>query len=207
MLDDEAKAILNLKLPFREVLPRKGYNLSSKALAVRQNLTQNRLRQLKAHAVPAGKSLNPYGRFGNTHRSRYRLGDLDHLALRPEAMKRNRLRLKVKKAVALEAHELQALARENATAAMQTLIEISKNKRAPEATRIAASAVILDRGYGKASQTSITANVTNGKASDITSDELDKRVTSALKRVEELTNRARKAGTSQKRPTNLREYN
>jgi hypothetical protein len=199
MFDDGTKAILKLKLPYKEVLPRSGYTMSAKALAVRQTMTQNKLRALRAHAVPAGKMLNPYGS------SRFRSGH--PLTLRPEAMKRNRLKLKAKKAVALEAHELQALARENATAAMQTLIEISKNKRAPEATRIAASAVILDRGYGKASQTSITANVTNGKASDITSDELDKRVTSALKRVETLTNRAPKAGASKKGSVDLRKYN
>lgn len=123
-------------------------------------------------------------------------------------MQRNRVKLEVKQAIALEAHELQALARRSATAAMKTLIEISKNKRAPEATRIAASAVILDRGYGKASQTSITANVTNhGKTKEIDSTELDTRIRSALKRVEDLTNRAPKAGASKKRPADLRKYN
>jgi len=203
MFDDGTKAILRLKLPFKEALPRSGYTMSAKALAVRQTMTQKKLRALKKHAVPAGKQLNPYGRFYD----QVPIESHHPLALRPEAMKRTRLKLKAKKAVALEAHELQMLARENATAAMQTLIEISKNKRAPEATRIAASAVILDRGYGKASQTSITANVTNGKASDITSDELDKRVNSALKRVEALTSRTPKAGTSKKGPTDLRKYN
>lgn len=158
------------------------------------------------HAVPRGGVLNPYGKFGNCFRSRYRLGDLDHLSLRPKAMKRKRVQLAVKRAVALEAHEVQRLAREAADLAMRTLVEISGNPRAPEATRIAASIAIMDRGYGKASQTSITANVT-GKNSELSADELDKRTQQALKRVEELTKRAPKAGARKKRPANLRLYN
>lgn len=159
---------------------------------------QNQLRALRAGAVPAGKALNPYGSYGNTYRSRYRLGDLDHLSWRPEAMKRKRLKLKAQKARALEAHELQLKARENSDLAMNTLIEIAGNTRAPEATRIAAATAIMDRGYGKASQTSITASVSGGKASDLNADELDKRTQQALKRVEELTNRTRKAGPGKK---------
>lgn len=171
-----------------------------------RNMSQNLLRALKRHAVPPGKALNPYGKFGNTHRSRYRLGDLDHLSWRPKAMKRKRLKLKEQKARALEAHELQLKARENADLAMETLIEIAGNKRAPEATRIAAASAIMDRGYGKASQTSITASVNGDKAKDISADELDKRVSATLKRVEELTNRTGKAGKSKKKPADVLKY-
>ena len=172
--------------------------------------SQKHLKALRRHAVPPGGVLNPYGMFGNTRKQRYRVtwfGLKLKPALREEALKRNRIKMQQKKAIQLELHELQALARENATAAMQVLIEIAKNKRAPEATRIAASAVILDRGYGKASQVSITASVTNGKADNLDSTELDKRISRALKRVEDLTNRTPKAGTGQKRPVNLRLYN
>jgi|SRR5882724_623052 len=172
--------------------------------------SQLSLRNLRKHAVPPGGVLNPYGHYGNSRRQRYRItwfGLKLKPALREEALKRNRIKLQQKRAVQLELHELQALARENATAAMRTLIEIVKNKRAPEATRIAASAVILDRGYGKASQTTITASITNGKADNLNSTELDNRISRALKRVEDLTNRTPKAGTSQKRPANLRLYN
>lgn len=121
-------------------------------------------------------------------------------------MRRKRVQMKEKQAIALEAHELQQIARENATLAMSTLVEISGNKRAPEATRIAASSVILDRAYGKASQTSITASIGNGKTSDLSAEELDKRVASALKRVEDITNRTGKARTSKDKPSNLRKY-
>src|SRR5258705_128252 len=125
--------------------------------------SQNRLKALRNYAVPPGGVLNPYGTYGNTRKQRYRItwfGLKLKPALREEALKRNRVKMQQKRAIQLELHELQALARENATAAMHTLVEIVKNKRAPEANRIAASAVILDRGYGKASQVSITASVT-----------------------------------------------
>jgi hypothetical protein len=167
-------------------------------------LSTKHLNSLRANGVQKGKKLNPYGRFGNTQRSRYRLGDLDHLAYRPNAMRRARLKLKQNRAVALEAHELQQMARENAKLAMETLIEISNNKRAPEATRIAASIALLDRGYGRSSQTSITANVSNGKNSDLTVDELDKRTAKALKRIEELTNRTPKTPAGENRPAHVR---
>lgn len=124
-----------------------------------------------------------------------------------KVMKRNRIALRKQRAHALEAHELQQLARENATMAMSTLIEICKNKRAPETCRIAASVVLMDRGYGKASQTSITASVSNVKATEINATELDKRIDHALRRVEELTNRTPKTGTSSDGPADIRKYN
>jgi hypothetical protein len=183
-------------------LPRKPYTMTEAAYLQRTKLTPTRLRGMKKWAIKEGEYLNPYGRascaFDDTK---------DHIALRPEAMKRTRLTISKKKLKALEAHELQKIARESAEDAMKTLKEICTNKRAPEATRIAASAVILDRGYGKASQTSITANVTNGKARDITADELDKRTTAALERVEELTNRKTEKGKSTEGPADLYKLN
>lgn len=178
------------------------YPANRKSRAV---VSQKMLAALRAHGAQAGKVLNPYGNKGYCEKMRQKIGPEN--IWRDKAVQRKRLKLKHQKAIALEMHELQELARQNATMAMHTLIEISKNKRSPEATRIAASAVILDRGYGKASQTSITASVGNGKTSDITADELDKRVERALKRVEELTHRTPKAGPSKKRPADLRQLN
>lgn len=164
--------------------------------------SQAQLNNLARWAIPRGANLNPYGTIGCRHTDAK-----DDLALRKHAMKRTRIKLKQKKAVAMEAHELQVLARENASLAMQTLIEIAANSRAPEATRIAASAVILDRGFGKASQTNITANIGNGKNNNLTATELDQRVAKALRRVEELTNRAPKQAPSPQRPADLRKLN
>jgi hypothetical protein len=199
---DEAKKILKLKLPGiphvmqRNIRKRMGRPPGSP-------ISSKQLEALRAHAVPKGKVLNPYGRNGS-----YKEGTTYFRSYKEVAMKRKRLQLEVKKAIALEAHELQQLARENAAAAMETLVEISINKRAPEPARIAASQVILDRAYGKASQTSITANISNGtNTKEIDSTELDKRINQTLKRVEELTNRAPKAGKSKKRPVDLRFVN
>lgn len=170
-------------------------------------MSQKQLNALRNFGVPPGATLNPYGQKGNTPEGRKRNWWKADDSFRAEAMKRKRIILQKKKAVALEAHELQQIARENATLCMNTLVEISKNKRAPEATRIAASAVILDRAYGKASQTSITANVSNGKTDNISAEDLDKRIGHALKRVEDLTNRAPKAGAGKKRSVDIRKYN
>lgn len=172
-------------------------------------VSQKQLNALRRGCVPPGGVLNPYGYYGNTRRARYRATYFNlklKPALREAALRRKRAILKEKKAIALEQHELQQIARENATLAMNTLTEIARNKRAPEATRIAASSVILDRAYGKASQTSITASVTNGKESDITGAELDKRISQALKRVEDLTNRTPKTRTRKKRSADLRKH-
>lgn len=168
-----------------------------------------RLKVMRNKGVPEGKVLNAYGKNGNTQKGRYRLGV--RVSWREKAMKRNlkrkRLVLKEVRAKALEAHELQQLARENATLAMKTLIEIAGSSRAPEANRIAASNGILDRAYGKASQTSITANVSNTKASEISGDELEKRTRAALRRIEDITNRAPKKTESPARPADVRKLN
>ena len=126
MLDAEAKKILRIKFPQKpQVAPRvfkcrigriPGYTASQKTL-----------KALRKHAVPEGAVLNPYGQAGDTRRARYRatwFGRTLKPAYREEAMKRKRLMLKEKKAIALEAHELQQIARENATLAMNTLVEI-----------------------------------------------------------------------------------
>lgn len=209
MLDEESKKILKLKFPQKpQVAPRVFKAKPGRPFGT--PMSQKQLNALRRYAVPKGEALNPYGRYGDSFRSRYRItyhGLKIRPAYREEAMKRKRVRLKEKAKVALEAHELQQIARQNATLAMQTLVEISGNPRAPEATRIAASAVILDRAYGKASQTSITASVTNGKASDIDGPELNKRIDRALKRVEAITDGTPKAGKSPKRPADLRKLN
>lgn len=168
-------------------------------------VSQKQLNALRSTGAQPGEVLNPYGKVGAYCKGNMKT-DVTGFD-RESGIRRKRAQLVQKKAVALEMHELQQLARENATAAMQTLIEISNNKRAPESSRIAASAVILDRGYGKSSQTSITASVTDGKASKITADQLDERIGQALKRVEAITKRTPKAAPGKDRPADLRKYN
>jgi Family of unknown function (DUF5681) len=49
--------------------------------------------------------------------------------------------------------EVQALAREYTKEAVETLRDIMLDKKAPPAARVAAANSILDRGYGRPSQT------------------------------------------------------
>src|SRR5262249_41268302 len=45
--------------------------------------------------------------------------------------------------------EIRALAREHTKAALEALVEIVNNKKAPPAARVAAANSLLDRGYGR----------------------------------------------------------
>lgn len=65
--------------------------------------------------------------------------------------------------------ELRDLARIHTLEALETLTEIMKDKGAPPAARVAAVSHILDRGYGKPTQT-ISATVQNIR--QMTDDEL-----------------------------------
>lgn len=47
--------------------------------------------------------------------------------------------------------ELQKLAREHTTAALQVLIDVMGNRGAAPAARVAAATALLDRGYGRPS--------------------------------------------------------
>ena len=152
-------------------------------------------------AVKKGEVLNPYGCLGKW-RGKYRLGKRE--GSRDKSMAKKRARLEAKVAVILEARDLQEIARVNAKGAMEALVAIVNSKHAPEASRIAAAQVILDRGYGKASQTTFSANVSDGKTSEITADELEQRVNRALRRVEELTGRAPKAPKGKNKSLNVR---
>jgi hypothetical protein len=49
--------------------------------------------------------------------------------------------------------EVQALARQSTTEAVETLRDVMLDKKAPPAARVAAANSILDRGYGRPSQT------------------------------------------------------
>jgi hypothetical protein len=56
--------------------------------------------------------------------------------------------------------EVQALARQHTGEAIETLVGIVRDKKAPQAARAMASNSILDRGYGKPAQT-MNANIKN----------------------------------------------
>lgn len=113
--------------------------------------------------------------------------------------KRTRLRENLQS----EVREIQSLARSYAVQAMEKLADIVENS-AQDSSVIAAAQVIFERAYGKATQTSINANIdANGKPTEVTSKELDTRIAETLKRVESLTGRAAEAETSEVRPPDV----
>ena len=67
--------------------------------------------------------------------------------------------------------EVQELARQHSPEAIDTLLEIMRNKKAPAAARALASNSILDRGYGKPPQ-SLEAKINRGSIREMTDEEL-----------------------------------
>lgn len=114
--------------------------------------------------------------------------------------KRTRLRENLQ----AEARDIQNLARTYAVAAMEKLHEISEHSE-QDSAKIAAIQVILERAYGKATQTSINANLdANGKPTEVTSKELDTRIAETLKRVENLTGGTAQEVEGEGQPADLR---
>jgi hypothetical protein len=67
--------------------------------------------------------------------------------------------------------EVQDLARQHSTEAIETLCSIMRDKKAPAAARAMASNSILDRGYGKPPQT-LNASLANRPMQDMSDAEL-----------------------------------
>ena len=115
-------------------------------------------------------------------------------------------RVRLRETVAKEARDIQDMARRHATAAMERMAHIVNNPASPENAQIAAAAVILDRAYGRPNQTNTNLNVdANGKSTEVSTTELDRRIAEALRAVEALTGRARQAPKSKEQPADLRE--
>jgi hypothetical protein len=120
-------------------------------------------------------------------------------------MQKARKRIRLKETVAKEAREIQDTARKRAQAAMDRLQEIIDSDTSKDSDAIAAAQVVLDRAYGKASQTHINANVgENGKNAEITGAELNQRIEKALGRVNQLTGGEPKEVKSPLKPGDLR---
>ncbi len=127
---------------------------------------------------------------------------------REAQLKHRRKRLKLKETVAKEAAEIQEIARTHAAAAMERLAEIVNDPSSQDSAAISAISVILDRAYGKASQTNVNTNVNlDGKPAELSAKQLDVRVAAALKRIEGITGAKAPEGPSQERPTDIRKLN
>ena len=70
------------------------------------------------------------------------------------------------------AHSIQELARKHTNEALDVLVQIMLNQKAPSNARVAAANTLLDRAYGKAPTFSTTDPGTFKRAIDMTDDEL-----------------------------------
>jgi hypothetical protein len=114
-------------------------------------------------------------------------------------------RVVLRETVAREAREIQDKARRFADAAITRAFKVLNDPTAADAAALQAADLILNRAYGKPQQTNTNLNVNaNGKNSDVSGTELDERIASALKRVEELAGREKQAPARKKQPANLR---
>ena len=104
--------------------------------------------------------------------------------------------------------EIQEEARKYGADALKCLREIVNSKLASDVAKISAAQTLLDRGYGRPTQTNINAAVgTDGKATEVTQQELDRRVAETIENIERLTKRKREKIESEERPTDIRKYN
>lgn len=108
----------------------------------------------------------------------------------------------------LTGEQVQELARNAAKAAIKALEGIVNNPVSTDQAKIAASQTLLDRGYGRPTQTNINASVnTDGKPSEIDEQELSRRVKETVTRIEALTKRKREKIEGEERPTDIRKFN
>lgn len=102
-----------------------------------------------------------------------------------------RKRLRLRSTLAKEYRDIQDMARTYAHEAMKKMAEIVQDPNSHPMAIIAATNVILERGYGKANQPNTNLNMDmNGKTNEIGTKELDQRVAKTLERIEAITGRA-----------------
>lgn len=117
--------------------------------------------------------------------------------------KAKRERARLTESVRAEARDVQNFAREHAIELMERVMELARTS-GKGADLIAAATLMLDRAYGKASQTTVNANVdANGKPTEITAKELNERIAEALRRVESLAGGEGEQESSQETPPDV----
>lgn len=186
--------------PRRRVLIETTFHKPGNRLAAKENLSEdaNRRRILGAlrgvmSKYKISKGITPMKKIRRRQKSK----DMERHA-------RERVRLTVAK----EARDIQNMARQSASQAIEVARIILADPFARASDRLSAANFITERAYGKATQTNVNANVdANGSEKEISAEELDQRVKTALARVEGITGRTAKPQASPNRPVNLRKRN
>lgn len=142
--------------------------------------------------IKPGECRNPYGRAG------YKSVGITKVE--------KRRRSPESESIVKESREIQELARKHVPAAIERVAKILSDENSSDMAAIAAYHALADRGYGKPTQTNVNANMDmDAKPSEIASNDLDKRITEALERIERVTKRERETLESEVTPPNLRE--
>jgi len=103
--------------------------------------------------------------------------------------------------------EIQDAARQAGLDAIRALKRIVNNPLTSDVARISAAQTLLDRGHGKPTQTNINAMVnTDGAPTQIADEELGRRITETLTRIEALTRRKREKIKSVEQPADVRQF-
>lgn len=108
----------------------------------------------------------------------------------------------------MEQREMVDLARQKARRAMEVYDEIMDSETSADTAKLQAANAVLDRAFGKATQTNVNTNVNaDGKPSEIDYRELNTRIDNALKRIEEATGGTEQAPTGEDGHPDLRKLN
>src|SRR5258708_3362959 len=115
-----------------------------------------------------------------------------------------RQRVRLIENIQTEARDIQNQARGMATEAMEVMANLMRHS--PKGSdRVAAASIILERAYAKATQTNVNAKLNaDGKPTEVTSKELDTRITEAVQRVESITGGAPEAEGGEGEAAHLR---
>lgn len=114
-----------------------------------------------------------------------------------------RIRARLNENIRAEARDIQNMCRAYALEGVERVIEMMREANKPSDV-LAAVNLLLERGYGKASQTTVNANIdANGKPTEVTGKELDTRIADALKRVEAITRGETQEGEGEERPADV----
>lgn len=159
-----------------------------------KNPTQAQIEGRRKAQVKIGEVRNPYGRKG----------------LKSVGLKKmdKRKRTKEGEDMAIDAREAQRLSRESMRKAIERVAAILDDPAASDMAAIAAFHALADRAYGKATQTNVNANLdVDANPRELKGNELDKRITETLERVERLTKRKRETLVSEDGHPDLRSIN
>lgn len=113
-----------------------------------------------------------------------------------------------RKKIAIEAKDIQTLARKFAIDAMETLAGVMQNPEANDTCKITAANSVLDRAYGKPAITNVNLNSNlDASPKELDSVSLDQRIEDTLAKLNNVVEQKSEETKGDKRPIDRRKYN